>query len=144
MLLGRDSPFYAAHDGTEASVIREHSWWIRIPNLVSFLQHIREGLEMNLVASAAAEFTGTLNISLFRNGIRFKVDSGRLREISAMRPWDLPEDGIDARFPELTFLQLVGGRRRIEELYHVFPDCSGTPEACAVLEGMFPEFSGTV
>ena len=144
MLLGRESSLYASHDGTEVSVIREHSWWIRIPNLASFLQHIRKGLELNLADSAAAEFTGTLNVSLFRDGIRFKVDSGRLKEISAMRPWGLPEDRIDARFPELTFLQLIGGRRRIEELHHVYPDCSATPEACAVLEGMFPEFSGTI
>jgi len=46
-----------------------------------------------------------------------------------------------ACFPDLTFLQLVFGRRRMHELRHAFPDCTAKHETGVLLDCLFPDFS---
>jgi len=45
----------------------------------------------------------------------------------------------DANFPELTFLNLVFGYRSLDELKHVFPDCSTKDDETAnMVDALFP------
>lgn len=53
------------------------------------------------------------------------------------------KDG-DARFPDLTFLQLLCGRCRFNELKTNFVDCDGRDEADVLLDCLFPPFTGNV
>lgn len=115
--------------------------YIRVQDIVSFLRHITPALEKNLAESPACGFTGTLQITMFRNGIEIAIDSGRITGIDAWKAdslWHAPA------FPELTFLQLVFGRRRCKELSDIYVDCNLDDHSALVLDSLFPPFKGTM
>ena len=47
-------------------------------------------------------------------------------------------------FPDLTFLQLVFGRRRCPELSDMYVDCNVDDHTDMVLDALFPPFKGTM
>jgi hypothetical protein len=98
---------------------------------------VSPALEARLAASAVAGHSGTLAVSFYRNGVRLRLEQGRLAEVE---PWPSPgqEEG-DAWFPDHSFLQLLFGYRSLGELEHAFPDCAARdPAARALLEALFP------
>jgi hypothetical protein len=66
-----------------------------------------------------------------------ELERGRL---SGVEDWSATaEEDSDAAIPDLTFLQLLFGYRSLEELDHVFADCSpGEGDARVLLEALFP------
>ena len=77
------------------------------------------------------------------SGIRFTFQAGRVMQLTDWTPNDV-EDG-DAAFPDLTFLQLLCGRCRTEEVTARFVDCwtNGTTPA-VLLDCLFPAFTSEV
>ena len=61
--------------------------------------------------------------------------------LASVEPWQpRPELRASARFPDLTFLQLLLGYRSLEELKHAFADClTASDEARSLLETLFPK-----
>jgi hypothetical protein len=62
-----------------------------------------------------------------------------------------PDNLDSAAFPGLSFLQLVFGRRNLDELRHAFPDCFVAEDYFAVagdfspvLEALFPRQNSNV
>lgn len=142
-MLGREHPIYQA---LPKAVIRKeppYAWYIRVPDLIAFLQHIRPALEKHLIGTVAEGYTGELKLNLYRTGIHLKFERGRITDIANWKPKDV-EDG-DAAFPDLTFLQLLCGRCRMEELTSNFVDCwtNGTTPV-VLLDCLFPTFAGEV
>ena len=142
-MLGREHPFYQA---LPKDVIRKeppYAWYIRVPDLIAFLRHIQPALEKHLIGTVAEGYTGELKLNFYRSGIYLKFERGRLTNITDWNPKDV-EDG-DAAFPDLTFLQLLCGRCRTEELTSNFVDCWTNGSSPAVLlDCMFPTFAGEV
>ena len=142
-MLGREHPFYTV---LPTSIVRKdlpYSWYIRIPDLIAFLRHIRPALEKHLIGTVAEGYTGELKISFYRSGIHFTFASGRITQIAAWTPEDI-EDG-DAIFPDLTFYHLLCGRCRMEELAANFVDCwPKNTTAAVLLNCLFPEFKSEV
>lgn len=142
-MLGREHPFYQA---LPKDVIRKeppYAWYIRVPNLIVFLRHIQPALEKHLIGTVAEGYTGVLKLNFYRSGIYLKFERGRLTNITDWNPKDV-EDG-DAAFPDLTFLQLLCGRCRTEELTSNFVDCWTNGSSPAVLlDCLFPTFAGEV
>ena len=140
--LGRTHPAYHALLGNKIHGHEPYGLYIRVPDLIAFLRHIQPALEKNLVGTVAEGYNGELKLNRYRSGIQLKFNGGKITNISNWSP-DSVEDG-DARFPDLTFLQLLYGRRRFNELKSNFVDCDGSDEAGVLLDCLFPSFTGNV
>ena len=142
-LLGREHPFYSV---LPKSIVRKelpYSWYIRVPNLIAFLRHIRPALEKHLIGTVAEGYTGELKVSFYRSGIHFTFERGCITKIGDWTPEDI--EAGDAAFPDLTFLHLLCGRCRMAELTSNFVDCwtNGTAPA-VLLDCLFPDFKSEV
>ena len=142
-MLGREHPVYQTLPKSIARKEPPYAWYIRVPDLVTFLQHIQPALEKHLIGTVAEGYTGDLKLSFYRSGIHFTFERGRVTQLTDWTPNDI-EDG-DAAFPDLTFLQLLCGRCRTEELTSRFVDCwtDGTTPA-VLLDCLFPAFTSEV
>ena len=142
-MLGREHPVYQA---LPKGVVRQeppYAWYIRVPDLTAFLRHIQPSLEKHLVGTVAEGYTGELKLNFYRSGMHLKFEGGRVTDITDWSPKDV--EAGDAAFPELTFLQLLCGRCRTEELTSNFVDCwteGSTP--AVLLDCLFPTFAGEI
>lgn len=136
--LGPDHPVYEALPDLLPRHIGPYALYVRIPNLAGFLQHIASVLEERLAKSILVGYSGELKISFYRSGLRLVFERGL---IQAIEPWQPSvEDGGQAAFPDLTFLQLLLGYRSLEELEYAFKDClHRSDEARALLRALFPK-----
>ena len=94
---------------------------------------------MNLVGTEAEGYSGDLKISCFRWGIQIRFACGR---ITAIDPWHSGDLGHRPAFPDLTFLQLICGLKRCDELMAAFPDCNVDDTNVRLLDALFPPFHG--
>lgn len=141
-MLGREHPAYQV---LPKAVVRKeppYAWYIRVPDLVAFLRHIQPALEKHLIGTVAEGYTGELKLSFYRSGVYLKFQKGCITEIADWTPKDI-EDG-DAQFPELTFLQLLCGRCRTEELTASYADCWTNDTAAVLLDCLFRPFTSEV
>ena len=113
------------------------AWFVRVPDLPRFLNHVSPVLERRLERSVACGHSGELKISFYRDGLRMVLENGRLTTIEPWRP--TVEDEGHARFPDLTFLHLVFGYRTLDEVREMFADCGAEPWAAALLHALFPK-----
>jgi hypothetical protein len=71
-------------------------------------------------------------------GFKIIVERGAVRS-EAWRQPDAWNDGVNAWFPPLTFLQILFGRRPFDELDDAYPDCFAEDEVAPVLRVLFPK-----
>ena len=140
--LGRNHQVYTAMPKNVVRNEDAYAWYIRIPDVIGFLQHIQPALEKHLVGTVAEAYNGELKLNFYRSGLCIKFRDGLITDISGWTA-DSVEDG-DAQFPDLTFWQLVCGRCRTNELTSRFADCSATDSAAVLLDCLFPTFTGEV
>ena len=136
--MGVKHPAYAVL-GKELAIEPEipYAWYVRVPDLPRFLRHITPALERRLAASSLAGYSGALKLNFYRDGIQLTFDKGQL---SSIEPWQVPlwgEEG-DAQFPPLVFLQLLFGRRSLEELKYAYPDVRTENAVELLLKTLFP------
>lgn len=135
--LGTTNLAYHAAEGMLPVENRPYAFYVRVPNLPAFLQHIAPILERRLRDSAVAGHSGELKISFYREGLRMVLEKGKL---ACVEPWKpkINEDEGAAAFPNLTFLQLVFGYRSLSTLRAAYADVGARPDAKILLETMFP------
>jgi hypothetical protein len=137
--LHADHPVYAVLHDRLPRVRKPYAWYLRLPDLPGFLCHIRPVLEERLAGSPAAGYSGELQITFYRTGLRLVLEHGRLVSVETWAPEPFGQSG-NAAFPGLTFLQLLFGYRSLEELTYAFPDCQAcTDDAWALLNALFPK-----
>ena len=141
-LLGRENPLYAGLPQAGVTALAGYAWYLRVPDLAAFLRRVRPALEKDLVGTPATGYTGALTLNFYRGGLRLDFDQGRIAEISSLGPAE--SASADAAFPDLTILQLLGGRRTVDQLKDSYPDCTATPVAQALLTALFPPFTGNL
>ena len=142
-ILGREHPLYSVLPKGIARKEAPYAWYIRVPNLIAFLRHIQPALEKHLIGTVAEGYSGELKLNFYQSGIHFTFERGRVTKLTDWTPEDVEEG--DAAFPDLTFLQLLCGRCRTEELTSHFVDCWTNSTATAVLlDCLFPEFASEV
>jgi hypothetical protein len=141
-MVGQAHPVYEAL-GNNLPTHRTYAWYLRVPDLLGFLNHIKPALEKRLAESIAAGHSRELKISFYRSGLRLVLEKGRL---AAIEPWQpTPADGGAAAFPDLTFLQVLFGYRSFEELDQSFPDCwCDNEEVRALINILFPKKASDV
>ncbi len=115
---------------------KPYRWYIRVPDLVAFLQTITPVLEAHLAGSACSGHTGELKISQYTSGIRFVFESGRIEKIENYTAES--QNDFDAAFPDLTFLQLLFGDHSLAELGLAFADCGVKRDKRALVDALFP------
>jgi hypothetical protein len=141
---GEDHPAYHIIPDRLPRNRKPYAWYIRVPDLPGFLQHIRPVLEQRLAASPLEGHSGELKITFYRSGLKLSFEQGRITEISPWKPEPLGHSG-DAAFPQLTFLQLLFGYRTLEELNYAFADCFWDHDtAFALLTALFPKQTSSI
>jgi hypothetical protein len=137
-MLGAEHPAYQAL-GKDLPEVREpYAYYLRVPDLVGFLNHIRPALERRLAESIAVGHSREIKISFYRDGIRLVLEKGKLTTIESWQP--SPEEQGDVAFPDRTFLQILFGRRSYDELHHAFADCwCDSQEVYALINILFPK-----
>jgi hypothetical protein len=141
--LGAEHPVYQVFHERLPFTRSPYAWYLRVPDLPDFVQHVAPVLERRLAESVLVAHSGELKISFYRDGLRLIFEEGRLAKVAAWQP-PHPDEG-SAAFPDLTFLQLLFGYRSLEELDHAFADCwTVNEEARALLEALFPKQASDV
>lgn len=136
--LGATHPLY---DALGTSLVSHsnppYAWYVRVPDVPGLLRHLAPALERRLPGTAGEGFSGELPISFFKGGVRLVFERGRL---TTSEPWQRPERSEipGAGFPPLVFLQLLFGRRSLDELRYAYPDVWSSDEITPLLEALFP------
>jgi hypothetical protein len=144
LALGERHPVYEAFAETLTTVRSPYAWFMRVPDLPAFVQHVAPALERRLAQSIAAGHSAELKLNFYRGGLRLVLERGRL---AGVEPWQAPDTHAmgSAAFPALTFLQLLFGYRSLDELRHAYADCyvSGDLNR-ALLMALFPKAASNV
>jgi hypothetical protein len=141
--LGGAHPAYDALGNTIPTLREPYAWYLRVPDLIGFLNHIKPALEKRLAESVACGHSGEYLIGMYPHGIKLVLERGRL---AGIEPWK-PKHGDDGKagFPALTFLQVLFGYRSFEELKHAFPDCWWDgDETRLIVNTLFPKKNSNV
>ncbi|HEX9038705.1 MAG TPA: GNAT family N-acetyltransferase [Ktedonobacterales bacterium] len=130
--LGEVAPVTATHPFSPFPYL----WYIRVPDLPRFIQHVAPALEARLAESAQSGYTGELTLDFYRGGLRLAFEDGKLKAVEDWRPplWVEAKAG----FPPLVFLQLLFGHRSLNDLRAIYPDVWAEGEAAPLLEALFP------
>ncbi|GHO45323.1 GNAT family N-acetyltransferase [Ktedonospora formicarum] len=138
LYLGGTHPLYDAFSKQLAPVSEKpYAWYVRVSDLPAFMRLIAPALERRLADSILAGYRGEVKLNFFRDGLRLVFQDGKLTQAE---PWRAPiyEPNESASFAPLVFLQLLFGRRSLEELEHVFPETRVSPDTEIVLHTLFP------
>lgn len=136
-VLSAQHPVYDTIKQRLPRINEPYAWYIRVPDLPAFVNHIAYALEKRLADSPQAGFTGEIMINFFKTGLKLKFDKGIITADS-WKPARVEEGQV--AFPDLTFLQLLFGYRSLDEILRSFPDASvQTDEARALLPILFPK-----
>jgi hypothetical protein len=136
--LGPEHPVYRVV-GPQMTVGSPDTLYVRVPDLPAFVRRIAPVLEERLAASVAPGYSGELKLSFYRDGLRLRFEEGRLAEVASFAPTQRIRPGA-AWFPDLTFLQLLFGRRSLEELRAAFPDVyTRGDDTAPLVEALFPK-----
>jgi hypothetical protein len=137
-VLGAQHPSYEVMGDGLPNVVNPYAWYLRVPDLIGFLNHIKPALEKRLTESVVCGHSGEFLIGMYPKGIKLTLERGCITGIEPWKP-DHAEHG-NAGFPALTFLQILFGYRSFEELKYAFPDCwwdnNGTR---TVIKALFPK-----
>lgn len=114
-----------------------YAWYVRVPDVPTFLRAIASVLERRLAQSVLAGYSGELALNFYRGGLRMVFANGRLQTVENWRSplWHSSEN---ASFPPLVFLQLLFGHRSLDELRYAYPDVWANEETAFVLKTLFP------
>jgi hypothetical protein len=147
--LGEEHPVYTAYADRLPRVREPYTWFLRVPDLVKFLQVITPALERHLEGSLVGGYSGEFKLSFYHTGIGMHFEKGKILEIKKLVGDELAKgtEGKEcsAAFPDLTFLQVLFGWRSVDEVRHLFPDCGWrNSEVKTLLETLFPRKSSNL
>ncbi|KAI9285995.1 hypothetical protein BC943DRAFT_336794 [Umbelopsis sp. AD052] len=119
------------------------AYYVRVPDLTKFLQHILPALNRRLEQSLTHNnYTGVVRISQYTPrypGVELKLEKGVIVEVTQYIKKDQARDPSVAFFPPHTFLQVLFGKRSIEELMSFLPDVFMELDVKEVLDVIFPK-----
>jgi hypothetical protein len=142
--LGSSHPVYPVFAEKLPRVRDPYAFFIRVPDLPGFLNHIRPALEKRLAESElVVGHTGKLRLTFYRAGLELTFESGRLTAVTEFV--HTVGEEYDAGFPDLTFLHLLFGYRSFAELQDTFADCwDASEEARVLINVLFPKQSSHI
>ena len=136
--LGEAHPAYVVFASHLPQIHKPYAYYLRVPDLLAFLQEIIPALEDRLADTPFDFYTGEVKLNFYLYGIKLVFKRGHLDEIEKLGLEDL--ENSTANFPGLTFLQLLFGHRNLDELDHAFTDCyTKNEESKHLLNTLFPK-----
>lgn len=143
MWLGPEHPVYEVIADRLPRQRDPYAWYVRVPDLPAFLEHIGPTLERRLAASPLVAHSGELRLTFFREGLKLTFESGRLKGVERYQP-EHSDDG-DVLFPGLSFLQVLFGYHSFAELEAAFADCyARNDQGRALIPILFPKRGSNV
>jgi|tagenome__1003787_1003787.scaffolds.fasta_scaffold20914890_2 hypothetical protein len=123
-----------------------YCWYVRIPRIDAFLEHVGGALEERLVGSPLAGHTGSVRLNLYRQSIDLRFERGRLAGIDTDHApaWNEDDDRTALACPPLVFLQLLLGYRDVDELAAMYPDVLCLGSGRAMVKALFPKVPSVV
>jgi hypothetical protein len=131
--LGEQHPIFEAAPELFHKTTPSYAWYMRVADVPKFINHVAPVLEKRLAQSALKGFLGEIKVTECVRGFTLNIERGRIRA----EAWS-PDDRANAMFSPYTFLQLLFGRRSLNDLRYMFPDCWAEDEATIVFETLFP------
>ncbi len=122
-MLGRTHPAFPIINTLHQNTYRDqYAWYIRVSELPDFLMHIAPVLKSRLANAGAETFHGELKLDFYRSGLHLVFENGHLTTSEIWHQYPGKYVKADAGFPPNVFLQLLFGRRSLEELSYILPD----------------------
>lgn len=119
-LFGSTHPSYVTTQEYLPNLTDPYAWYVRVPDLIGFLQLVTPALEDRLAHSPAVKHTGELWLNMFNSGIHMVFEKGKIKSVE---PWEKPDyEKASVYIPRLVFLQTLFGHRDIDELHHIHAD----------------------
>lgn len=145
--MGLRSPFIKALPSDAVSrgqkLGSEGTKYVRVPNLAVFITTLIPALNTRLENSPGwSRYSGRVKVSNYSTtfpGFEMHIDAGKIVKVEEFVKRDQNPDDELARFPHRTFLQVLFGRRSIEELNYVFPDVTMSDQTLQLLNTLFPK-----
>ena len=135
--LGEDHPVYFILQNKAPQINTPYAWYLRLPDIVGFLNHISPVLEERLAKSYVVGHSGELKLNFFKSGVILHFDKGKIKA----EAWDKPDfEDAHVNFPDLSFLKILFGHRDYEELNTAYADLycdSNHMHARPLLEALF-------
>lgn len=113
-----------------------YAWYMRVTDIIAFLNQLHPVLEERFKASEFAGFNGKITLMLEYQGLEMAFEGGKLQPITAQPLLNWGD--ADALFPGQTFLQLLFGYRSLADLMHAFADIETKEPARHLLNVLFP------
>jgi len=136
--LGETHPAYDAFASKLPRQRKPYSFYIRVPDQSAFIKKISPVLDDRLASSAFANYSGTIDLCFYRNGLQLVFEQGHITTIGI--PEKIDPESATACFPPLVFLHLLFGYRTMDELDHAFTDCyARDDESKNLLDTLFPK-----
>jgi len=111
-----------------------YAWQLHVPDLAALLRGLTPALDERLAASLFAQYTATVTLGFYRDGLTLRFVDGRLVEVSDLHP----VEKADASLPPAAVMPLVMGHRPLHELRRAYPDVNAHGEIELLLETLFP------
>lgn len=113
-------------------------WYLRVPRLDRFLNHIAPALNQRLASSLLAGHTGELKLNFYDTGATLRINQGQIESVASWMPKHEREG--DAVFTQETFLPILFGQRSLVQVREADPDCwVASNEALVLLQVLFPQ-----
>lgn len=140
--LGSEHPIFDAIGRDVMLKAPPYAWFVRIPDETAYLNTIKPQLEQHLRDSAVGTgVSGELKLNFYRRGTHLKFQEGKL----TIESWTPPDGSAgDAHFPADSFWSVICGQKSASQLGDTIPDCIVSRTARALLDCLFPEFTGQV
>ncbi len=143
MWMGVEHPVYEAVSDLLPRVRDPYAYYVRVPDLPEFLQHVAPVLEARLAQSVAVNHSGELKLNFFKDGVKLIFAQGKIKSVEGYAP-ENAEDG-DALFPDLTFLRVLFGYNSFWDIEKLFADCYVRNDAArALVPALFPKQASNV
>jgi hypothetical protein len=118
-------------------------YYVRVPSLVKFIQHILPALNRRLEQSNTHNtYSGVVKISNFTPrypGVELKFEKGVIVDVLQFIKKDQVKDPTVAYFPPYTFLKVLFGNKSIAEMKSFMPDVVMEDDVQNVLNVVFPK-----
>lgn len=124
-------------------LISETTKYVRVPDLARFITSLIPALDIRLKHSSRwRAHCGTVRVSNYSTaypGFEIRIDHGKITNVQPFIKRDQHQDDDLASFPNRTFLQVLFGRRSIEELNYILPDVTMNDQTLHLLNTLFPK-----
>jgi len=117
--------------------LKPYAWYVRIPDPVAFLLHIKPLLEKRLEGSIAHQFSGELNLYIYdrRMGLRITFVNG-LMTAAQSSPVQFAKASVALSYDDL--INVLFGNYELKDIKVHSPDIRATPVGQCLMDTLFP------